>query len=205
MMNFQTETNLPESLKRVGIAADHGGFELKEFLAGKLRAAGYVVTDFGDRELKSDDDYPDFIIPLARAVAAGTVDRGIGICGSGVGASIAANKVAGVRAGLIDENLSAHQGVEDDNLNMICFGGLVVGHALALELTQTFLAAGFKGAERFRRRLAKVAQLENKTQAIAGVSLGTKPKSDRYCAPLPPHQMTVQEAVAAWRNEGDPN
>ena len=78
--------------QRVGIAADHGGFELKEFLAGKLRGAGYEVTDFGDRQLKSDDDYPDFIIPLARAVAAGTVDRGVGICGSGVGASIAANK-----------------------------------------------------------------------------------------------------------------
>ena len=161
MMNFQTETNLPGPLKRVGIAADHGGFELKEFLAAKLRAAGFEVTDFGDRELRADDDYPDFIIPLARAVAAGTVDRGVGICGSGVGASVAANKVSGVRAALIDENFSAHQGVEDDDLNMICFGGLLVGHALAWELTQTFLAARFKGAERFQRRLAKVAQLEN--------------------------------------------
>ncbi|HEX5399216.1 MAG TPA: RpiB/LacA/LacB family sugar-phosphate isomerase [Verrucomicrobiae bacterium] len=146
--------------QRIGIAADHGGFELKEFLAGKLRAAGFEVADFGDRQLKSDDDYPDFVIPLARAVAARTVDRGIGICGSGIGVSIAANKVAGVRAGLIDENFSTHQGVEDDDLNMICFGGLLVGHALAWELTQTFLAARFKGAERFRRRLEKVAQLE---------------------------------------------
>jgi ribose 5-phosphate isomerase B len=152
---------MPKTLKRVGIATDHGGFELKEFLAGKLRAAGFEVTDFGDNQLQADDDYPDFIIPLARAVAAGTIDRGVGICGSGVGASIAANKVVGVRAGLIDENFSAHQGVEDDDLNMICFGGLVVGHALAWELVQTFLAARFKGAERFRRRLAKVAQLEN--------------------------------------------
>jgi ribose 5-phosphate isomerase B len=161
MMSIQAESILPKTLKRVGIAADHGGFELKEFLAEKLREAGYDVTDFGDRLLKSDDDYPDFIIPLARAVAAGTLDRGVGICGSGVGASIAANKVAGVRAALIDENFSAHQGVEDDDLNMICFGGLLVGHALAWELTQTFLAARFKGAERFRRRLAKVAELEN--------------------------------------------
>jgi ribose 5-phosphate isomerase B len=88
------------------------------------------------------------------------VDRGVGICGSGVGASIAANKVAGVRAGLIDENFSAHQGVEDDDLNMICFGGLLIGHALAWELVQTFLSARFRGAERFRRRLAKVAELE---------------------------------------------
>ena len=149
--------------------------------------------------------YPDFIIPLAHAVAAAKVDRGVGICGSGVGASIAANKVAGVRAGLIDENFSAHQGVEDDDLNMICLGGLLIGHNLAWKLVQTFLAARFKGAERFRRRLAKVAKLESKTLAIAGDSLGTKPKTDRYCAPLPPHQMTVQEAVAVWKNEGDPN
>ena len=163
MMNPQTEAILPKPLKRVGIAADHGGFELKEFLAGKLREAGYELTDFGDRQLKSDDDYPDFVIPLARAVAAGTVDRGIGFCGSGVGASIAANKVSGVRAGLIDENFSAHQGVEDDDLNMICFSGLLVSHALAWELTQTFLAARFKGAERFRRRLEKVAQIESPT------------------------------------------
>jgi ribose 5-phosphate isomerase B len=156
-------SELPGKIQRIGIAADHGGFELKEFLAGKLRDAGFEVNDFGDRQLKSDDDYPDFIIPLARAVAAGTVERGVGICGSGVGASIAANKVAGVRAGLIDENFSAHQGVEDDDLNMICFGGLLVGHALAWELTQTFLTARFKGAERFRRRLEKVAQLESPT------------------------------------------
>ena len=161
MMSVQAQVILPKPLNRVGVAADHSGFELKEFLAGKLRAAGYEVTDFGDRELRSDDDYPDFIIPLARAVAAGTVDRGVGICGSGVGASVAANKVAGIRAGLIDENFSAHQGVEDDDLNMICFGGLLVGHVLAWELTQTFLAARFIGAERFRRRLAKVAELEN--------------------------------------------
>jgi ribose 5-phosphate isomerase B len=151
---------LTPTIQRVGIAADHGGYELKEYLVKMLREAGFAVTDFGDRQLKPDDDYPDFVIPLARAVAAGTVDRGIGICGSGVGASIAANKVAGVRAGLIDENFSAHQGVEDDDLNMICFGGLLTGHALAWELTQTFLAARFKGAERFRRRLEKVAELE---------------------------------------------
>jgi ribose 5-phosphate isomerase B len=145
----------------IGVAADHGGFELKEFLAGKLREAGFKVIDFGDHKFSPNDDYPDFIIPLARAVAAGTVERGVGICGSGVGACIAANKVAGVRAGLVDENFSAHQGVEDDDLNLICLGGQLVGHALAWELLQTFLAARFKGAERFRRRLAKVAKLED--------------------------------------------
>ena len=149
------------TIHRVGIAADHGGFELKELLAGKLRAAGYEVVDFGDLQSKSDDDYPDFVVPLARAVACGKVDRGVAICGSGVGACVAANKVPGARACLIHENFSAHQGVEDDNLNVICLGGLVVGHALAWELVQTFLDARFSGAERHRRRLAKVAKLEN--------------------------------------------
>jgi len=204
-METRTKPISPQTFKRIGIAADHGGFELKEFLARKLREASYEVIDFGDRQLKSDDDYPDFIIPLARAIAAGTVDRGVGICGSGVGATIAANKVAGVRAALIDENFSAHQGVEDDDLNMICFGGLLVGHAPAWQLVQTFLSARFKGDERFRRRLAKVAKLEGKTQAIEGDPLGAEPNTDSYCAPLPPHQITVQEAVAVWRNEGDPN
>ena len=128
---------------------------MKEYLAGKLREAGHEVIDFGDGRPKEDDDYPDFIVPLARAVAAGKVDRGVGICGSGVGASVCANKVAGVRACLIHENFSAHQGVEDDDLNLICFGGLVVGHALAWELMQTFLAAQFTGAERHRRRLGE--------------------------------------------------
>jgi ribose 5-phosphate isomerase B len=154
-------TELPKTPKLIGIAADHGGFELKEYLAGMLREAGYEVNDFGDRQSKVDDDYPDFVVPLARAVAGGTVDRGVAVCGSGVGASVAANKVSGVRACLIHDNFSAHQGVEDDNLNMICLGGRVVGHSLAWELIQTFLGARFTGADRHRRRLAKVAALEN--------------------------------------------
>ena len=152
--------DLTGTRQRVGIAADHGGFELKEHLAAKLREAGHEVTDFGDGQPQSDDDYPDFVVPLARAVADGKVRRGVAICGSGVGASVAANKVAGIRACLIHENFSAHQGVEDDDLNVICLGGQVVGHALAWELVQTFLAARFSGAERHRRRLAKVANLE---------------------------------------------
>jgi ribose 5-phosphate isomerase B len=150
---------MPKS-NRLGIAADHGGFELKEYLLGMLHAAGHRVKDFGDRMRRPKDDYPDFIVPLAHAVARGQVHRGIAICGSGVGASIAANKVAGVRACLIHEAFSAHQGVEDDNLNLICLGGLVVGHATAWELVQIFLAAHFSGAERHLRRLAKVADLE---------------------------------------------
>jgi len=144
----------------LGIAADHAGFELKQYLRERLRAAGHSVKDFGDRKRRPKDDYPDFVVPLARAVARGQVRRGIAICGSGVGASIAANKVAGVRACLIHEAFSARQGVEDDDLNLICLGGLVVGHATAWELAQTFLAARFSGAGRHLRRLAKVAALE---------------------------------------------
>ena len=153
---------LPRTPKRVGVAADHGGFELKEYLAAMLREADYEVIDFGDGKPKPDDDYPDFVVPLARAVAGGEVDRGLAICGSGVGACIASNKVPGVRACLIHECFSAHQGVEDDDMNVICLGGHVVGYALAWELVRTFLQARFSGAERHRRRLAKVARLESR-------------------------------------------
>jgi ribose 5-phosphate isomerase B len=144
------------------MAADHGGFELKEYLAGKLREARYEVVDFGDSQPKPDDDYPDYVVPMARAVASGEVDRGVAICGSGVGACIAANKVPGVRACLIHESFSARQGVEDDNMNTICLGGRVVGNALAWELVEVFLQARFSGAVRHRRRLAKVARLESR-------------------------------------------
>ena len=153
-------TEPPRSPKRIGIAADHEGFELKEQLVRMLREAHYEVVDFGDSHPKPDDDYPDFVVPLARAVARGVVDRGVAICGSGVGACIAANKVAGVRASLIHEIFSAHQGVQDDDMNLICLGARVLGNALAWELVETFLAARFSGAERHRRRLAKVARLE---------------------------------------------
>ena len=153
---------LPQTRKLVGIAADHGGYELKEYLIGKLIAQGREVIDFGDRQPKPDDDYPDFVIPLARAVAGGEVGCGIAICGSGVGASMAASKVAGVRACLIHETFSAHQGVEDDDLNLICLGGLVVGHGLAWELVQTFLGAKYTGLARYQRRLDQVAKLEKK-------------------------------------------
>jgi ribose 5-phosphate isomerase B len=154
---------LPETPRLIGIAADHGGYELKQYLLGRLREAGHQVIDFGDRQPKPDDDYPDFIVPLARAVAGRDVERGVAICGSGVGASVVANKVLGVRACLIHETFSAHQGVEDDDLNMICLGGLVVGHALAWELVQTFLAARFSGAERHCRRLAKIVEIEKQS------------------------------------------
>ena len=155
-------TIVSKSPKVIGTAADHGGFELKQQLVILLREAGHHVVDFGDHRLLPDDDYPDFVIPLARAVAAGKMDRGLAVCGGGVGACVAANKVAGVGACLIQDTFSAHQGVEDDNLNLICLGGQVVGIADAWELVQTFLAANFSGEERHRRRLAKVAALEPK-------------------------------------------
>lgn len=148
-------------MRRIGIAADHGGFEAKEYLTGKLRDVGYDVVDFGDRQLLPDDDYPDFIVPLARAVGHGNVERGVAICGSGVGACIAANKIPRVRACLIHEAFSARQGVEDDDMNVICLGGRVVDNELAWHLVQIFLEAQFSGAERHRRRLAKIAVLEN--------------------------------------------
>ena len=145
---------------RVGIASDHGGFVLKEQIAVLLRCAAHEVVDFGADQPSPGDDYPDYVIPLARAVAAGTVDRGIALCGSGVGASICANKVAGVRAGLIHNVFSAHQGVEDDDMNVFCLGGKVIGSALAWELIETFLKAGFSGAIRHERRAAKMKALE---------------------------------------------
>jgi ribose 5-phosphate isomerase B len=144
----------------VGIATDHGGFGLKEELVAQLRGAGHDVIDFGAHELKSNDDYPDYVTPLAKAVASGQVARGIAICGSGVGASVCANKIQGVRASLIHDHFSARQGVEDDHMNILCMGGRTVGPAVAWDLVQTFLAAGYSQAERHLRRLGKVAALE---------------------------------------------
>lgn len=156
-----SRTVLPRTPKRIGVAADRGGFESKAYLVGMLRAARYEVVDFGDEQQRPDDDYPDFVVPLARAVARGDVDRGVAICGSGVGACIAANKVAGVRACLIHESFSAHQGVEDDDMNVIRLGGRVITNTFAWELVRIFLEARFNGAERHSRRLATVADLEN--------------------------------------------
>jgi ribose 5-phosphate isomerase B len=148
------------TVKRIGVAADHGGYASKEYLTGMLREALYQVVDFGDNQLKQDDDYPDFVAPLARAVARGEVDRGVAVCGSGVGACVVANKVAGVRACLIHESFSARQGVEDDDMNVICLGGRVIANRFAWELVKTFLEARFSRAERHCRRLGKVAELE---------------------------------------------
>jgi ribose 5-phosphate isomerase B len=145
---------------RIGIATDHGGFGLKEELFSRLYTAGHEVADFGAYNFNPSDDYPDFVIPLARAVVAGEVERGVAICGSGVGAAVCANKVAGIRAAIIHDHFSAVQGVEDDNMNVICMGGRTVGPAVAWDLVQAFLAATFSHAERHLRRLGKVAALE---------------------------------------------
>jgi ribose 5-phosphate isomerase B len=145
---------------RVGIATDHGRFGFKEELLAKLRAAGHDMVDFGAFSLIPSDDYPDFVIPLAQAVAAGQVERGVAICGSGVGASVCANKTQGIRAGLVHEHFTAKQGVEDDHMNIICMGGRTIGPAVAWDLVETFLTAKFSDAERHLRRLGKVASLE---------------------------------------------
>jgi len=147
---------------KLGIAADHGGYELKGIISAYLKNLGHELEDFGAYKLDTADDYPDFVIPLAEAVAAKKVELGIAICGSGVGAAIAANKVAGVRAALIHDHFSAHQGVEDDDMNLICLGGRVTGFMAAQELILAFLNAKFIGGERHIRRLQKVALLENK-------------------------------------------
>jgi ribose 5-phosphate isomerase B len=145
---------------RVGIATDHGGFDMKENLVVQLRANGHEVVDFGAHDLAPGDDYPDFVVPLARAVAAATVDRGVAICGSGVGASVCANKIPGIRAALVHDHFSARQGVEDDHMNILCMGGRTVGPAVAWDLVQTYLEAEPSNAERHLRRLGKMASLE---------------------------------------------
>ena len=145
---------------KIGLATDHGGFALKEELLARLQKEGHEVRDFGAFALQADDDYPDTVLPLARAVAEGEVERGIAICGSGVGASVCANKVHGIRAALIHDHFSARQGVEDDHMNILCMGGRTVGPEVAWDLVRTYLAASYSDAPRHLRRLSKVAALD---------------------------------------------
>lgn len=145
---------------RVAIAADHAGFELKNELGASIRAAGHEVTDVGAHSYDAQDDYPDFSALAAQAVASGKADRAVLICGSGVGASIAANKVKGARAGLCHDTYSAHQGVEHDDMNVLVLGSRIVGPALAEDLVKAFLAATFSGDARHVRRLDKVKALD---------------------------------------------
>jgi ribose 5-phosphate isomerase B len=144
----------------VAIAADHGGFELKQELIRRL-AGSLDIVDKGADEFDATDDYPDYVELVGRAVAEGEADRGIIICGSGVGACVAANKMPGIRACVCHETYSAHQGVEHDDLNVLCLGARVIGIEVATELAVAFLMARFSGEERHKRRLEKVAALEN--------------------------------------------
>jgi ribose 5-phosphate isomerase B len=147
---------------KVAIGADHGGFELKSDLTKVLKSLGHEVLDQGAHEYDADDDFPDFAAPVAAAVQAGDVERGIVICGSGVGAAIAANKYPGVRAGLCHDTYSAGQGVRHDDMNVLCMGARVVGVALAEDLVKSFMAANLEADEpRFQRRLDKVTAIEN--------------------------------------------
>ncbi len=145
---------------KVGIAADHGGIKLKEEMKKYLAEAGYDIKDFGANRFDPEDDYPDIVIPMAKAVAKRDVAKGVAICGSGVGACVASNKVAGARAALITDIYSAHQGVEDDDMNIICLGGRVTGRELAKELILTFLRTDYKNLDRYKRRLDKIKTLE---------------------------------------------
>lgn len=145
---------------RIAVAGDHAGFELKALLIPWLQSAGHQVEDLGAHHLNPDDDYPDFAFVVADSVQSGKVDRGIIICGSGVGASVAANKKRGIRACLCHDTYTARQGVEHDDINVLCLGGRVIGLELAKEVLTAFLAAGFIPEARFKRRLEKVLQVE---------------------------------------------
>ncbi|MFD2035401.1 RpiB/LacA/LacB family sugar-phosphate isomerase [Belliella marina] len=146
---------------KIGIAADHAGFLQKEILKKRLEKENFQIVDFGAYEENPEDDYPDVVFPLSKELSEGRIQKAIAICGSGVGVSIAANKIRGVRAALITETYSAHQGVEHDDMNMLCMGARVIGSELIWDITLTFLKAEFIEEERFQRRLNKTIALEN--------------------------------------------
>ena len=149
----------------IAVGADHAGYALKELLVPWLRASGHEVEDLGAKELVPDDDYPDIALPVARAVQSASAERGIIVCGSGVGASVIANKVPGVRAGLCHDTYSSHQGVEHDDMNVLCLGGRIIGEELSKEVVKSFLEARFIPEPRFQRRLNKLLAIEKNYQA----------------------------------------
>jgi RpiB/LacA/LacB family sugar-phosphate isomerase len=149
---------------RIAVGADHAGYEMKEVLAAELRAAGHEVLDFGTHGTESVD-YPDFGEPVAEAVRNGDAERGVLVCGSAIGMCLVANKVPGVRAGVTHDSYSAHQGVEHDDMNVICLGSRVIGLELAREVVSRFLEARFSGQERHRRRVDKLLAIESKYMA----------------------------------------
>ncbi len=150
---------------RIVAGADHRGYELKDRLAAALRADGHEVLDIGTNGPESVD-YPDIALSIGEAIRDGRAERGVFVCGSGVGAAIAANKIAGIRAGICHDTYSAHQGVEHDDMNVLCLGSRVIGEELAREIVQAFVAARFSGEQRYRRRLAKVEAMEAGAQKL---------------------------------------
>jgi len=146
---------------KIAVGADHAGFPMNKQIIRELQAAGHEVLDFGTDRGDLPDDYPDYAILVAEAVESGRAERGLLICGSGVGVTAAANKFRGVRACMCHDSYSAHQGVEHDNLNVLCLGARVIGPSLASELVGAFLNARFSGEERHRRRLEKIQAIEN--------------------------------------------
>ncbi|MDB4998767.1 MAG: sugar-phosphate isomerase, RpiB/LacA/LacB family [Myxococcaceae bacterium] len=147
---------------QIAIAADHAGYTLKEELKKELVAAGFGVTDLGTNDPSKPSDYPDSAIAVCEAFLAKKVERGIIVCGSGVGVSVAANTFPGVRAALCHDTYSAHQGVEHDDLNVLCLGARIIGGALAKEIALSFLGAKYSGEERHARRLGKVLAIESR-------------------------------------------
>ncbi|HKV37317.1 MAG TPA: ribose 5-phosphate isomerase B [Pyrinomonadaceae bacterium] len=145
---------------RIAVGADHGGYPLNERVIEELRQTGHEITDFGTHDGSVPDDYPDYAKQVAEAVQSGAVEIGILICGSGVGAAVAANKLRGIRAGLCGDTYSAHQSREHDDCNVLCLGARVTGVELALDIVRAYIAAKFTGEERHRRRLAKIAAME---------------------------------------------
>lgn len=146
---------------RIAVGADHGGYPLNERVIEELRAGGHEITDFGTHVGSRPDDYPDYALKVGKAVQSGSVEIGILICGSGVGASVAANKLSGIRAALCGDTYSAHQSREHDDCNVLCLGARVTGSELAMEIVRGFVAAQFTGETRHRRRLAKIAAMED--------------------------------------------
>jgi RpiB/LacA/LacB family sugar-phosphate isomerase len=144
---------------KIAIGADHGGFELKELIKNFLQKHGYEVQDLGTHSTDAVD-YPDYALAVGKAVISKKAEMGIVVCGSGVGASVAANKVPGIRAGLCHDTFSAHQGREDDDMNVLCLGARVIGPMLALDVVKTWLNAKFSGKERHVRRVGKIAKIE---------------------------------------------
>jgi ribose 5-phosphate isomerase B len=148
---------------KIAFASDHAGFPLKQFLMGEIKKEGHEVSDLGAHD-QTPSDYPDFARAIGRAVVSGAAERGVLVCGSGVGACVAANKIKGIRAGLAHDTYSGHQGVEHDDMNVLCLGSRVIGQATALEVVQAFIRAQFTNEERHARRLKKVLEIEQQQQ-----------------------------------------